>query len=82
MRSDYKYLPDDLAMFKGLPVKSIHLAALDLTKENILEFRRIIMDLNVEKIDQFFYKHEELEIIIETHGLGRMYQTINFKSGI
>ena len=48
--SDYKFSPDDLAMSKGSPVKSISLAALDSTKKNKPEFRRVIMDLNVEKI--------------------------------
>eukprot|EP00111_Clytia_hemisphaerica_P006007 TCONS_00017371-protein len=42
--SDYKFLPEDLAMFKGLPVKYIYLAALDLTKKNIPDFGRIIME--------------------------------------
>ena len=80
--SYYKFLPEDLAKFKGLPVRSIHLDALDLTKENIPEFRRIMMQMNIEKItrDEFlaeaFHKNEELGIEVKSHGLGGIYKTI------
>ena len=34
---DYQFLPEDLAKFNGLPVKSIYLAALHLTFKNFVE---------------------------------------------
>ena len=74
---NYKLEPEDLAMFKELPVKSIDIVSLHLTNENIPEFRRIISGMNVEGIhsldsDEF----EELNIDVETHGLGGMYINI------
>ena len=82
--SDYKFLPEDLAKFKGLPVKSIHLEALDLTKENIPEFRRIMLQMNLEKVILFpgegMNKNEELGIEVNSHGLGGIYKTIGLKS--
>ena len=82
--SDYKFLPEDLAKFKGLPVKSIHLGALDLTKENIPEFQRIITQMNLEKIILFpgegMNKNEELGIEVKSHGLGGIYKTTGLKS--
>ena len=80
--SGYKFLSEDLAMFKGLPVKSIFLDTLDLNKENIPEFRRVMMEMNIERIHKFPYssagksKNEELGIEIKSHGLGGIYKTI------
>uniref|UniRef100_A0A7M5UTB9 Uncharacterized protein n=1 Tax=Clytia hemisphaerica TaxID=252671 RepID=A0A7M5UTB9_9CNID len=69
-----KLKPNDLAIFKSLPVKSISLSCLRLTKENIAEFHPIIAQMNVEKI---IIRNKEKKLVdIENHGLDGMYKNI------
>ena len=48
--TNYKLTPINFALFKHLPGKSVDLSALDLRKNNINEFRQIMLEIKIEDI--------------------------------
>ena len=48
--TDYRMTPEDFALFKNLPVKESNLAALDLTPENLIEFRHVMSQMEITYI--------------------------------
>ena len=46
----FKLSPEEFALFKDLPVKTINLSALDLTKKKIPKFRQIMNEMKIEKL--------------------------------
>ena len=76
--SDYLLTPEDFELLKNLPVTSVNLHALDLTKDNVKDFRDIMKQM---KIIQIEYDRQELEsagfrINVENWGFGGIYKTI------
>eukprot|EP00111_Clytia_hemisphaerica_P020217 TCONS_00059603-protein len=63
---EYKFSPDEILLFKSLPVKSVSLYALNLTKENVEIFRRIICEImeieTIKGFDQFGRCEETKEL--------------------
>ena len=49
----YKLTLDEFALFKHLPVKILHLEALDLKRDNVDEFRRIMTGMTIRYISGF-----------------------------
>ena len=49
--SDYLLTPEDFELLKNLPVTHVDLHALNLTKDNIKVFRKIMKQMKIRDID-------------------------------
>ena len=76
--SDYLLTPEDFELLKNLPVTSVDLEALDLTKDNIKIFRKTMKQMKIREIDfeEELYQNKEFEINIERFGPSDIYRTI------
>ena len=50
----YKLSPEELSLFKGFPIRDIDEDALDLKKENVEEFRQILLELKDVYCERLF----------------------------
>ena len=74
---DYKLTVNDLALFQNLPVKRLHLNALDLKKDNVEDFRQIMRGMKIKYIGGLRKNFGEgLEISEQRFGPGNRYVTI------
>ena len=55
----HKLTPDEFVLFKRLPVKLVHIATLDLTRETVPIFRDIMRTMEIEEF-QWFEKNDDL----------------------
>ena len=76
MVSDYLFTPEDFALLKNLPLTSVYLNALDLKKDNIKDFRKIMKEMKIREIDYSLDENEDFEIDIEEFGPDGVYKTI------
>ena len=76
--AQYLLSPEDFAYFKNLPIKEIDLGALQLTKENIIKFRQIMMQMEITQIHCYEgnYKDEDFSVTVKHFGPGGMFRTI------
>ena len=75
--TNYKMTPKDFELFKHLPVKEVDLRALDLTKDNLNEFRQIMQGMKIEYIEFNSEHYKDFEITIKGFGpFGSLYSTI------
>ncbi|XP_066934932.1 uncharacterized protein [Clytia hemisphaerica] len=79
--TDHMLSPEELILFKELPVKEVFLEALNLTPQNIPEFRQVLKQMKIAKIHWITGYFETLgfevsveEFIDESNGL--IYKTI------
>ena len=75
----YKFTPDDFVLFKHLPVKTVHLAALKLSKQNSPKFRQVMSEMKIEKLAgtaMTKQKKHKLGIRFRQHGPGGIYWTV------
>ena len=71
--NDYKLSPDDLTLFKDFPINEILLDDLDIEPENILQFRKVLMEMKITHM----YKPFESKLDILNHGPNGIYKTIS-----
>ena len=74
-QTNFKLTPKDFELFKHLPVTSVDLDALDLTKDNLSEFRQIMLEMKIEDID-WEINYDDFEITITDFGPRGIYKTI------
>ena len=76
--SDYLLTPEDFELLKNLPVTHVDLHALNLTKDNIKVFRKIMKQMKIRDIDfeEELYDDEDFIIGVERFGPGDIYRTI------
>ena len=72
----YKLSPEEFALFQNVPVDMVQLEALDLTRENYTEFRRIMRGMKIKSIDYYEENYTDFEITINEFGPGGVYETI------
>ena len=73
----HEMTPKDLALFKRYPVKQIETGALYIRNdEDLLEFRKVMMEMKIEKIIQNHYWRKKIELPIISHGPGNIYKSI------
>ena len=74
---DYYLSVEDFALFKQLPVNSLYLAALDIRKDNVDDFRQIMREMKIEYIEGFEDLQDEGIVVYEqSFGPGDRYVTI------
>ena len=78
--NEYKFTPEEFALFKDLPVKKVHLEALELTKQNVRKFRQLMNKMKIEEIVETmtmaFFQNKKLGIRLRKHGPGGMYWSV------
>ena len=73
----FRFKPEDLALFKDLPVKNVSLIALRLTKENVPKFRKIMNEMKIEGLGSMTTKRKsKLGIEFRQFGPGGIYWSI------
>ena len=70
--------PKELALFKKAPVVYLDLSVLDLKRENVVEFRDVIEEMEIANIDWGDKDLEDIpfEINVKDFGPGGIYKTI------
>ena len=80
LNEGYKLTVEDFALFQNLPVKTLHLEAFELRKDNIDDFRRIMRGMKIRFINGFrgnlVNRGEDLEISVQRFGPENCYVTI------
>ena len=77
--NDEKYYltPEDLVLFKDIPVKMLYLHALDLTEDNVEDFRQVMRQMEIECIEGIEdFQNDGLEISEQYFGPDDRYVTI------
>ena len=77
--TSYVLLPEELALFKKVPITYLDLDVLDLKRENVVEFRDVMKEMKIECIEWDDDKDPEdipFEIDVKAFGPGGIYKTI------
>ena len=76
--NEYKLTPEEFKLFKVLPMTLVQLEALDLTAENIGEFRDIMrsMQLIMLEWDKRNFQDLDVELSLKTFGPNGSFLTI------
>ena len=57
LQNDYKLSPEELALFKDLPINELWLGDLDIKPENILQFRKVLMEMKITYLGKPFQSY-------------------------
>uniref|UniRef100_A0A7M5V8S1 F-box domain-containing protein n=1 Tax=Clytia hemisphaerica TaxID=252671 RepID=A0A7M5V8S1_9CNID len=72
--------PEELALFKDVPITCLELCVLDLKRDNIDKFQNVMKEMKIKFIEWGDYKGPEdfdFEITVKPFGLGGIYKTIS-----
>ena len=74
LEENYQLSPDELKLFKDIPINNLDLEALDLTEENVVEFRKVMKEMKITSIEAI--EDVDFEIKVKDFGPGGIYKTI------